>query len=201
MSMIMTQDNKQQSLFMKYKKWIIALSSILLLPTILIICAVMGSIIYSYNSTYSNSYNRYIVAGFKQGFNDAPSKNKDNLISTPWSKYKTETSSIKKIASSEEKEYLLQFPESERGIKLAEMNQQGIKLPVQKQLERRFTNGLNFYADYLKERINRGNYNSDQEYQLALEKEAWKLGYAEGYRQGIFDLQFADSALRSFKGR
>lgn len=197
----MGQEQKQQSFFIKYKKWIVTLSTIWLLPTILVICAVIVSTIYSYNKTYYNSYNGHILSGFKQGFQDAPRKDRKSLISTPWSEYETHTLYLKKTVVTEQKEYLLQFPESDRGIKLAEMRQQGIELPTQKQLKGRFTNGLDFYADYVSQQINRSNYNSDKEYNEALEKEGWKLGYAEGYREGIFALEFSDGALKSFQGR
>jgi len=65
------------------------------------------------------------------------------------------------------------------------MKLHNIKLPLQLELDKRFKSGLSFYADHVKQRIDRSNFLSDEAYNKALEDEAWKVGYAHGYREGL----------------
>jgi hypothetical protein len=98
-----------------------------------------------------------------------------------------ETDKLKEKVALEKEEYLSQFPESERGSKLAEMKLDNIKLPLQLELDKRFKTGLDFYADYVQQRVKRESFASDEEYQKALQDEAWKVGYEHGYCNGVSD--------------
>jgi hypothetical protein len=102
-------------------------------------------------------------------------------------KYYRKTNKLKEKVALEKEEYLSQFPESERGSKLAEMKLDNIKLPLQLELDKRFKTGLDFYADYVKQRVKREYFASDAEYQKALQDEAWKAGYEHGYCNGVSD--------------
>ena len=106
-------------------------------------------------------------------------------VTSLWFEYKKETESFKKRVLREKQEYLAQFPASERGMKLAEMRSQNIKLPLQLELRKRFKTGLSFYADYVKKQVKREDFKSDQEYKDELESVAWKVGYSCGYRKGL----------------
>ena len=79
------------------------------------------------------------------------------------------------------------------------MKLDNIKLPLQLELEKRFRTGVNFYADYVKQRVQRESFASDEEYQKALQDEAWKVGYAHGYREGLAG-RWYDIALSSLQG-
>lgn len=59
-----------------------------------------------------------------------------------------------------------------------------IQLPLEIELKKRFTNGLQFYTYFVEQRVKRENYKSDEEYQEGLEQEAWKAGYEYGYSSG-----------------
>jgi len=59
--------------------------------------------------------------------------------------------------------------------------------------------GVDFYADYVSQRMKRESFNSDAEYQKALEKEAWKAGYEHGYYTGAGG-STERSGLYSLKG-
>lgn len=188
----MKQQNTTQNFFTKYRKWLIAAVSIQLIPGILLMCTFLGVMIYEVVSseTRGHPYKSSIVNGFNQGVADG---NKDHgvgkttidyLIQTPWYKYREETEQIKKQILQEKDQYLEQLPENERGVKRAEMRLDGTKLPLEKKLENRFTKPLAFYADYVANRIKREVYSSEQEYNLALKKEAWKVGYEYGYAEG-----------------
>ncbi|CAF4102334.1 unnamed protein product [Rotaria magnacalcarata] len=168
----MTQQNKTQGFFIKYKKWLIALGGLYLIPRILMITSIVGGSIYLYvnNDTNYHPFKSYIVSGFKAGHADGA---------------KDEVSGQRPST---------QFPESERGAKLAEMKLENIKLPLQLELDKRFITGLDFYADYVKQRIKRESFKSDSEYHKALEDEAWKAGYAFGYNEGINGFSY-NSAL------
>ena len=204
----MTQQ-KQQSFFEKYRKWIIGAAGIYLIPTILIISAIIGGIIYSIvnNDTNFHPYKSYIMAGFNEGFSDGVKNYSSNnegsarlrLHNTPWRIYKDQTNDLKEKVALEKEEYLALFPESERGIKLAEMRIQNIKLPLQLELDKRFTKGIDFYADYVKQRVKRESFKSDKEYKGALKNEAWKVGYEYGYYVGASD-NTERSGLLSLKG-
>ena len=80
-------------------------------------------------------------------------------------------------------------------MKLAEMRTNNIKLPLQLKLKKRFKTGINFYANYVKQRVKRDKFNSDKEYQKALKKEAWKAGYAFGYREGLAGYSYKTAQL------
>lgn len=192
---------KKHGFFKKYKKWIVALIGFQLIPFILLVCAVIGSIVYSYvNNGYSHSYKPYIISGFEAGYPDGEANHifGKNIQGTLWYKYDYDTRKLKEKAILEKEEYLSEFPESERGSKLAEMKLNNIKLPLQKELDKRFTSGLNFYADHVKQRVKKEDFASDSEYQEALQDEAWKVGYAHGYREGLagYWYDIARSSLR-----
>lgn len=201
---------KQQGVFKKYKKWIVAFVGFQVIPLILLVCAVIGSIAYSYvNNGFFHSYKPYIISGFEDGFSDgvknyissAQDASRLALHNTPWRVYKDETRKLKEKVALEKEEYLSQFLESERGSKLAEMKINNIKLPLQLELEldKRFTRGLDFYADHVKHRVKREDFASDTKYQEALQDEAWKVGYEYGYYVGGSD-NTEESGLLSLSG-
>jgi hypothetical protein len=186
---IMSNQDQPQSFFVKYKKWLIALGSLYLIPRILMISAIIAGSIYLYvnNDTNYHPFKSYILSGFKAGHADGT---KDKVSgqrpsSTLWDKYWWATDKLKEKVALEKEEYLSQFPESERGSKLAEMKLDNIKLPLQLELDKRFKSGLDFYADYVQQRVKRESFASDEEYQKALQDEAWKVGYAHGYQEGL----------------
>ena len=186
---IMSNQAKPQSFLVKYKKWLIALGSLYLIPRILMISAIIAGSIYLYvnNDTNYHPFKSYILSGFKAGHADGA---RDEVSgqrpkSTLWNKYWWETDKLKEKVALEKEEYLSQFPESERGSKLAEMKLDNIKLPLQLELDKRFKTGLDFYADYVKQRVKRESFASDAEYQKALQDEAWKVGYTHGYQEGL----------------
>lgn len=188
MNMTMTQECKQQSFFEKYKKWIVALIGLQLVPVVLLLTIFGGAAIYVFinDDTNFHPYKSYIMKGFHAGYSEGL---KDKIWKeapewTDWMRYDNETEQLQKLVLAEQKEYLSQFPKSERGIKLAEMKQQGIKLPMQQKLDKRFKTGLDFYADYVDQRVNRNSYQSEEEYNKALTDMAWKVGYAHGYIEG-----------------
>ena len=193
----MTQQ-KQQGFLKKYRKWIIGAAGIYLIPTILVLAGVIGGFIYTYinDDVHSHPYKSYIMSGFYAGHADGA---KDYVsgkrpASSLWDNYWWETKRLKEKVALEKEEYLAQFPESERGIKLAEMRTQNIRLPLQLELDKRFTRGIDFYADYVKQRVKRKSFKSDKEYKEALKNEAWKVGYAHGYREGLAGIAY-DTAI------
>jgi hypothetical protein len=190
----MSNQNQPQSFLVKYKKWLIALGSLYLTPRILMISAIIGGFIYlhSMNDNDYHTFKSYILSGVREGHADglknyvkSSFETRLAVASSPWRKYKSETRNLKEKAALEKEEYLSQFPESERGSKLAEMKLDNIKLLLQLELDKRFKSGLDFYADYVKQRVKRESFASDAEYQKALQDEAWKVGYEYGYRNGI----------------
>jgi hypothetical protein len=178
-----------QSFLVKYKKWLIALGGLYLIPRILMISVIIGASIYLYvnNDTNFHPFKSYIVSGFREGHVDGAKNHVSgqNPSSSLWQSYRWETRGLKEKVVLEKEEYLARFPESERGSKLAEMKLDNIKLPLQLELDKRFKTGLDFYADYVKQRVKRESFTSDEEYQKALQDEAWKVGYEHGYRNGI----------------
>jgi hypothetical protein len=186
---IMSNQDQLQNFLVKYKKWLIALSSLYLVPRILAISAIIGACIYIYvnNDTNFHPFKSYILSGFNAGYADGAKNHVSGQrpSSSLWSNYSWETRNLKEKVALEKEEYLSQFPESERGSKLAEMKLDNIKLPLQLELDKRFETGLDFYADYVKQRVKRESFASDEEYQKALQDEAWKVGYAHGYREGL----------------
>lgn len=204
---IMSNQNQPQSFFEKYKKWLITLGSLYLIPRILIISAIIGASIYLYvnNDTNFHPFKSYILSGIREGHSDGLKSYVDSsfetrlaVASSPWREYKSETRNLKEKVALEKEEYLSQFPESERGSKLAEMKLDNIKLPLQLELDKRFKTGLDFYADYVKQRVKRESFASEEEYQKALQDEAWKVGYAFGYNYGL-DGESYDRARRSLE--
>ena len=203
----MSNQDQPQSFLVKYKKWLIALSGLYLIPRILMISAIIGGFIYlhSMNDNDYHTFKSYILSGVREGHADglknyvkSSFETRLAVASSPWRKYKSETRNLKEKVALEKKEYLSQFPESERGSKLAEMKLDNIKLPLQLELEKRFRTGVNFYADYVQQRVKRESFTSDEEYQKALQDEAWKVGYAFGYNYGL-DGESYDSARRSLQ--
>lgn len=182
-------EQKQLSFFGKYKKWLIALIGIQLIPLMFLVILFGGGAIYLFMNNDSNfhPYKSYIERGFRAGHEDGIKDyvSGQNPSSSLWQNYRWETRVLKEKVVLEKEEYLLQFPESERGTKLAEMKINNIKLPLQLELEKRFKNGLDFYADYVKQRVKREDFTSDAEYQEALQDEAWKVGYEYGYHNSI----------------
>ena len=157
------------------------------------------------NDNDYHTFKSYILSGVREGHADglknyvkSSFETRLAVASSPWRKYKSETRNLKEKVALEKKEYLSQFPESERGSKLAEMKLDNIKLPLQLELEKRFRTGVNFYADYVQQRVKRESFASDEEYQKALQDEAWKVGYAFGYNYGL-DGESYDSARRSLQ--
>lgn len=205
----MTQQNKMQGFFIKYKKWFIALIGLQLIPLVFLVVLFGGTAMYLFmnNDTNFHPYKSYIETGFRAGFSDGvksysrASKNsaRSALNNTPWRIYKDQTKELKAKVALEKEEYLAQFPEGERGAKLAEMNLDNVKLPLQLDLDKRFTIGLDFYADYVKQRVKRESFYSDSEYHKALEDEAWKVGYEYGYYVGASD-NSKESGLLSLRG-
>ena len=204
---IMSKQDQPQSFLIKYKKWLIALGSLYLIPKILMIGAIIGGFIYlhSMNDNDYHTFKSYILSGVREGHADglknyvkSSFETRLAVASSPWRKYKSETRNLKEKVALEKKEYLSQFPESERGSKLAEMKLDNIKLPLQLELEKRFRTGVNFYADYVQQRVKRESFATEEEYQKALQDEAWKVGYAFGYNYGL-DGESYDSARGSLQ--
>ena len=198
----MKEQNVEQNFFTKYKKWFVALIGIHLIPSILLIGGIIGVFVYNYvnNDVNFHPYKSYIISGFDAGHSDGQNNHISGQIPSwsLWQKYGHKTDDLKKKVALEKKEYLSLFPKSEQGTKLAEMKLNNIKLPLQLELEKRFTSGEDFYADYVAQRIKRDNFTSDQKYQEALKIEAWKVGYAFGYREGLTGFGYT-SARRSLK--
>ena len=203
----MSNQDQPQSFFVKYKKWLIALGGLYLIPTILMISAIIGASIYLYvnNDTNFHPFKSYILSGVREGHADGLKNYVDSsfetrlaVASSAWREYKSETRNLKEKVALEKEEYLSQFPENERGSKLAEMKLDNIKLPLQLELDKRFKSGLDFYADYVNQRVKRESFASDAEYQKALQDEAWKVGYAFGYNYGL-DGESYDRARRSLE--
>ncbi len=204
---IMSNQDQPQSFFVKYKKWLIALGGLYLIPTILMISAIIGASIYLYvnNDTNFHPFKSYILSGVREGHADGLKNYVDSsfetrlaVASSAWREYKSENRNLKEKVALEKEEYLSQFPENERGSKLAEMKLDNIKLPLQLELDKRFKSGLDFYADYVNQRVKRESFASDAEYQKALQDEAWKVGYAFGYNYGL-DGESYDRARRSLE--
>lgn len=196
----MTEQSTALGFFTKYKKWVLALAIWQLIPMILLVSGVLGSIVYHYvnDDTNFHPYKSYIMSGFKEGRLDGFKDHTGfNILPTAWSEYESETYKLKKKVMLEKKEYLSQFSESERGVKLAEMKLNNIKLPLQIELEQRFSNGLEFCTDYISRRVKKEKFLSDKEYQDALQDEAWKVGYAHGYSEGFTGASY-NRAITSF---
>lgn len=188
----MNEQNVPQNIFIKYRKWLIAAISIHLIPGILLLCTFLGVMIHVYVSDdiLWHPYRPHIQAGYEAGLKDG---NKDRgllekrynyIDATPWEQYQNETPHIQKQAAKERDEYLAKFPENERGAKRAEMSVQNIKLPLELEAENRFTDGIDFYTDYVAKNVIRADYANDKEHLKAMQSEGWKLAYAYGYGTG-----------------
>ena len=185
----MTEQKVAQSFFTKYKKWLIALVGIQLIPVLFLIILFGGGAVYLFINNDSNFhlYKSYIEKGYRAGHADGTEEMVKGKIPdwSLWDRYFEETDKLKEAALLEKEQYLAQFPESERGTKLVEMRTENIKLPLQLELEKRFKRGIDFYANYVKQRVNKEYFKSDEEYQEALRNEAWNAGYSYGYRTGL----------------
>ena len=212
----MTQQNQNTGMgfFRRYKKWFLALAvwQMLMISPLFIVVGYVGYRVVSDfvgSAEYrAHPFQSNIIAGFKSGYNDGEKDHVfggNNRFSTEWGRYDDETTQLKKMALTEKEEYLAQFPESERGAKLAEMKLNNIKLPLELELKKRFTNKLQFYTNLVEQRVKRENYKSDEKYQEALEQEAWKAGYEYGYKDGLvgagFGVNKASNALDRFRNR
>ena len=172
MSKHLIEQNSISTFVTRYKKWLIAAVGIQLFPKIIFAATILGIalVLFITNDSNWHSYKSYIESGYDRRVIDG---NKDRGIAksridyidaTPWEQYRMETEKIKAQVIKEKDEYLTQFPENERGGKRAEMRAEGVKLPIEERLEKRFKNGVNFYADYVNKKIKREAYASDEEY-------------------------------------
>lgn len=191
-----TQQNQNtgMSFFRRYKKWFLALAvwQMLMISPLFIVAGYLGytvvSTIIGSSELRAHPFKLDIIAGFKAGYEDGE---KDysfgdgrSGIVTAWWSYQDETDQLEQKSIAEKEEYLAQFPESERGAKRAEMKLNNIKLPLELELKQRFTNALQFYTNLVEQKVKRENYKSDEEYQEAVEQEAFKAGYEYGYGDG-----------------
>lgn len=183
------EQNPISSFFIRYKKWIVAAVGIQLIPALILVSVFLGIAMYLFVNNDANwhAYKSDIRRGYNAGLEDGVksrgiSNSKiDYLLATPWDKYETETIEMQEQVVKEADEYLAQFPEEERGSKRAQMKIDNVKLPLEKALEKRFKKALAFYADFVAQQIKREAFASDMEYEAALKKEAWKVGYEYGY--------------------
>lgn len=204
------EENKKEGFFVKYKKWIVALISLQLIPTILVLGTFFSIAIYLFINNDSNwhPYKSYIQRGYEVGVDEGikdrealprwdenaplgtgPRSNIDFTYrdKTPWYIYEKETDRLKERAYKEKETYLLQFPESEIEEKRVEMKLKNIQLSLELELQKRFRTALGFYADYVKKQVDRSKYTDEKEYQQALRDKAWKVGYIHGYAIGRID--------------
>ena len=104
---IMSNQNQPQSFLVKYKKWLIALSSLYLIPRILMIGAIIGASIYLYvnNDTNYHPFKSYIISGFKEGYADGSKNHVSGQIpsSSLWDNYWWETRNLKEKVALEKK--------------------------------------------------------------------------------------------------
>ena len=191
---------KDEGFFKKYKKWIVALVGLQLIPIILLVVLFGGGSIYLFlnNDVNFHPYKSSIIDGYRAGHSDGVKDKVGSIHSSLWGSYRSETRKLKKKVALERKEYLAQFAPKERSSKLAEMKLDNIKLPLQQELEKRFTVGLDFYAHRVKQLVSKESFNSDKEYKEALHQEAWKAGYENGYCAGISG-DSRSSGLRSLE--
>ena len=199
----MTKQNTVQSFFIKYKKWFIALLGIQLIPVMLLITLFGGGAIYLYvnNDINFHPYKSYIIKGYYAGHSDGREDAIRGKIPdwSLWDAYFRDTRKLKEKVMQEKRNYLFQFPESERDMKLAGMRIDNLKLPLQLEFDKRFTRGVDFYADYVEQRVKRENFKSDKRYKVALKDEAWKAGYSYGYRTGLarHNVRYGLSSLKN----
>ena len=163
-------------------------------PLILIGAGLIGISIWLYvnNDANFHQYKYLIIDGYNQGVEDGHkdkskynSNHQINLGETPWGKYSDETIDLKVLVKKELEEYLAKFPAEERSRKLIEKKQNNMLLPLEQELAGRFHKPVAFYADYVDKKIKRQDYDSDSAYRKALKKEAWNVGYVDGYIRGI----------------
>ena len=187
----MKEQDIVQGFFKKNKKWFIGLIGAHFIIPFIVLGTVVSVSIYVAKQEYARSkpFKFEIVNGYDDGYQDGLKDigHKDktltalNLQNTAWYKYKSETEEIKKNATREKEEYLSRFLESERISKLAEIRLNKVQLPLQLELKQRFLKPFEFYIDYVERRVKRKLFKSDEEYNKALEEEAWKVGYYYGY--------------------
>ena len=188
----MKQQNTTQSFFIKYRKWLIAAVSIQLIPGILLMCTFLGIMLSEYfgDDIRWHSYRPHIEAGYHAGLKDGNKdrgslpKRRDYLDATPWKQYQKETPLMQERAAKERDEYLAQFSENERGAKRAEMSAKNLKLPLELELEKRYRHGIDFYTDYVAEKIKREDYANDKDHLKAMQTEGQNLSYTYGYGEG-----------------
>lgn len=185
----------KEDFFQRNKKLIIAFVGLQFAPLILVGAGLFGMAIWMYSNNDANfhPYKYLIIDGYNKGLKDgAKDKNKyDSVFSvdlgdSPWTKYYSKTIDLKPLIKKELKEYLAQFPEDERSKKIFEKKQNNILLPMERKYNERFHNPVEFYTDYVAKKIKRENYDSDSAYQQAMKKEAWGVGYGDGYIKGVY---------------
>lgn len=210
MNIMKTQITEQGSIeqfLIRYKKWFIAALGLHMIPGLIFFSTVIGIIVYGYvgSDIRWHPYKLYITSAYNAGLDEGTKDRKvpkpennsrwdfsppedsstySYLHSTLWYRYKKETDLIRSQALKKKDDYLAQFTESERGAKRAEMSAQDIKLPLELELEKRFTTALDFYTDYVAQKIKRGGYKNDEEHLKAMQSEAWNVGYEYGYARG-----------------
>ena len=209
MTGLTVEKNTTQSFYNKYKKWILALVGIHLIPTLFVTSLFLGTAIYIFvnNDINWHPYKSYIRSGYHAGHGDGigdrstidPYEARGALSATPWKKYASETKALVEEVMKEKTHYLAQFPQEQRNDKLVEMKMEGKTLPLESKLKKRFKYGIDFYADLTKQLVKRETYNSEKEYQQALRDTAWKLGYNYGYCTGLTGSSYR-SGLLSLKG-
>ncbi len=195
------QDKKHkvdESIFVKYKKWITVGLGIYITPLLIIVISITIFATYSFfdSEIRRHPYSQYIYGGYNVGVDDGDRDktlksatfgerwdDKKYLDTIPWRIYSSETRKLKKQVIQEKDDYLAQFPEKERREKLVEIHANKIRLPFQLELDERFDHPISFYKDYVAKKVKRKNYKSDAAYQKALELEAWKAGYEYGYAE------------------
>ena len=209
MTGLTVEKNTTQSFYNKYKKWILALVGIHLIPTLFVTSIFLGTAIYIFinNDINWHPYKSYIRSGFHAGHGDGigdrstidPYEARGALAATPWEKYDWETRKIEIEVMKEKAQYLAEFSQEQKNEKLIEMKMEGKTLPLEAKLKKRFKYGIEFYAALTKQLVKREAYNSEKAYQQALRDTAWKLGYSFGYYSGLSGDSYR-SGLLSLKG-
>ena len=181
----------EENIFVKYKKWIVAGLGLYFAPTILFFAGIIGYGTYSYFTSEIrwHPYQQYIYGGFNIGKADlkkdmATASYKERYESTIWDEYEKASKKLHDLSLEEKEKYLSQFPQEEHGLKRAELSILDKKFPLELELEKRFNTAIDFYTDYVDKKIKRECYGTDKEYKEALQIEAWKIGYVEGYSGG-----------------
>ena len=66
----------------------------------------------------------------------------------------------------------------------AEMSAKNLKLPLELELEKRYRHGIDFYTDYVAEKIKREDYANEKDHLKAMQTEGQNLSYTYGYGEG-----------------